>query len=124
LTRGKVRGTKVKVFSGKEARLNRVILLILLSKKLLVKYDVYLEVRKIKGFKHKDSKTVYRRVEALDQGGWIAQEGKRPGKVQGESALFGLTLKGRAALLLDGKSIEEFLETAASEQLIKFIDLF
>jgi hypothetical protein len=60
------KGTPLKVFSGKEASLNRVILLILYSKKLLAKYDVYLEIRSIKGFKHKDSKTVYRRIDILN----------------------------------------------------------
>lgn len=70
----KGKGTKLKVFSGKEARLNRLILLILNSKKDLAKYDVFLEIRSIKGFKHKDSKTVYRRMEALNQEGWIAQK--------------------------------------------------
>jgi DNA-binding PadR family transcriptional regulator len=118
------KGTKLKVFSGKEARLNRVILLILHSKKLLAKYYIFLEVRKIKGFKHEDSKTIYRRMDALSKDGWIAQKGTRPAKVQGESRLYELTLKGKAALNLDEKSIEEFLRTATEEQLAKFIALF
>jgi DNA-binding PadR family transcriptional regulator len=118
------KGTKLKVFSGKEARLNRVILLILRSKKLLAKYDIFLEIRKIKGFKHEDSKTIYRRIGALNKEGWIVQKGVRPAKVQGESILFELTLKGRAALKLDEKSVEEFLRTATKVQLLTFIDLF
>mgnify|MGYP000238803989 CR=1 FL=1 len=120
----KSKGTRLKVFSGKEAALNRVILLILCSKKSLAKYDVFLEIRKIKGFKHEDSKTIYRRMEVLNQGGWISQRGTRPAKVQGESTLYELTLRGKAALKLDEKSIEEFLNTAANEQLSKFIELF
>ena len=120
----KCKGTKLRVFSGKEATLNRVILLILRSKKLLAKYDVFLEIRKIKGFKHEASKTVYRRIDALNQDGWIAQKGTRPGKVRGESMLYELTPKGKAALKLNEKSIDEFLETATNEQLIKFVDLF
>jgi DNA-binding PadR family transcriptional regulator len=118
------KGTKLKVFSGKEARLNRVILLILHSKKLLAKYDIFLEIRKIKGFKHEDSKTIYRRIGALNKEGWIAQTGTRPAKVQGESMLYELTLKGEAALKLDEKNIEEFLKTATKDQLKKFIALF
>ena len=38
--------------------------------------------------------------------------------------LYELTLKGKAALRLDEKSLEEFLKTETSEQLSKFIDLF
>jgi DNA-binding PadR family transcriptional regulator len=123
LARQKSKGTKLKVFSGKEASLNRVILLILQSKKSLAKYDVYLEIRKIKGFKHEDSKTVYRRIDALNKEGWIAQEGTRPAKVKGELVLYELALKGKAAIKLDDKNIEEFLKTATNDQLKKFIDL-
>ncbi len=121
---GKTRGTRLEVFTGKGASLNRIILLIFLSKKLLTKYDVFLEVRKIKGFKHKESKTVYRRIDALDKEGWIVKNGTRPAKVQGESILYQLTLRGKAALKLDEKSIEEFLKTATNDKLEKFIDLF
>jgi DNA-binding PadR family transcriptional regulator len=112
------------VFSGKEASLNRVILLIFSRKKLLAKYDIFLELRKIKGYKHKDSKTIYRRIDALNQEGWIAQKGTRPAKVQGESILYELTLKGNAALRLDKKSVEEFLSSANEEQLLSLINLF
>ena len=124
MARKKCKGTPLKVFSGKEARLNRVILLILQSKKPLAKYDVFLEIRKIKGFKHEDSKTIYRRMDALNKECWIRQKGTRSAKVQGESILYGVTLKGKAALKLDEKSMEEFLSTAAEEQLARFLALF
>ena len=124
LAQKKGKGTPLKVFRGKQARLNRVILLILSHKKLLAKYDVFLEIRNIKGFKHEDSKTVYRRMEALNKEGWIAQKGTRPAKVQGESILYELTLKGKAALTLDQKSVEDFLQTATDEQLLKFIEAY
>ena len=78
----------------------------------------------MKGFRHCDSKTIYRRISALEQGGWITQNGSRLAKVQGNSALYELTFKGKAALKLDDKSIEEFLSTATDEQLARFIDLF
>ena len=118
------KGTRLKVFSGKEASLNRVILLILHRKKLLAKYDVFLEIRNIKGFKHEDSKTIYRRMDALNKEGWIAQKGTRPAKVQGESILYEVTMKGKAALKLDQKSIEDFFQTATDEKLLKFIEAF
>jgi DNA-binding PadR family transcriptional regulator len=118
------KGTRLKVFSGKEASLNRVILLILHRKKLLAKYDVFLEIRNIKGFKHEDSKTIYRRMDALNKEGWIAQKGTRPAKVQGESILYEVTMKGKAALKLDQKSIEDFFQTATDEKLLKLIEAF
>jgi hypothetical protein len=44
--------------------------------------------------------------------------------VQGESILYEVTLKGKAALKIDQKSIEDFLKTATDEQLLKFIEAF
>ena len=118
------KSTWLQVFSGKEARLNRVILKILEWKSPLIAYDVWRQLKATKGFRGVDSKTVYRRMYALEQGGWVGQKGKRPAKVQGDSALYELTLKGRAALMVDEKSVETFLKTATDEQLAKFIDSF
>jgi DNA-binding PadR family transcriptional regulator len=118
----KCKGTRLEVFSGKQATLNRVILL-LLEKKTMTKYDAYLEIKRMKGFRHRSSKTVYRCMDALNSEGWIALAGARPGKVQGESMLYELTLKGKAALKLREASVEDFLKTATKEQLIIFINL-
>ena len=112
------------MFKGREARLNRIISKILESKSPLIAYDVWLQLRGIKGFRHIDSRTVYRRMQALEQQGWTAQKGTRPAKPGWDSTLYELTLKGKAALKLDEKSIEDFLRTATDEQLLKFIDSF
>jgi DNA-binding PadR family transcriptional regulator len=124
LAQKKCKGTPLEVFRGKQACLNLVILLILASKNLLAKYDVFLEIKRMKGFRHIESKTVYRRMDMLDMEGWIGQKGTRPAKVQGDSILYELTLKGKSALRLHEKNIEEFLKTATNEQLSKFMDLF
>ena len=50
-----VRGARVqssKYIGGREAKLNRVIFLILDSKNLLTSYEMHLEIRRIKGFRH------------------------------------------------------------------------
>ncbi|HMK94101.1 MAG TPA: PadR family transcriptional regulator [Candidatus Limnocylindrales bacterium] len=122
--RKQCKSTRLQVFSGKEATLNRVILKTLEWKSPLIAYDVWRQLKTIKGFRSIDSKTVYRRMHALEQEGWIGQKGKRPAKVQGYSALYELTPKGKAALRIDEKSVETFLKTATNEQLAKFIDLF
>ena len=124
MARKKCKSTRLQVFSGKEARLNRVMLKILEWKSPLIAYDVWRQLKATKGFRGIDSKTVYRRMHALEQEGWIGQKGKRPAKVQGDSALYELTLKGKAALRIDEKNIEAFLKTATNEQLARFIDLF
>ena len=124
LARKRCEGTRLQVFSYKEAKLNRVVLKILEWKSPLIAYDVWRQLKATKGFRGIDSKTVYRRMHALEQEGWISKKGKRPAKVQGDSALYELTLKGKAALRIDEKSIETFLKTASNEQLARFIDLF
>ena len=56
-------------------------------------------------------------MEALEQESWIDQKGSRPAKPGWPSELYEITLKGKAALELDEKSIEDFLKTATGEQL-------
>ena len=43
---------------------------------------------------------------------WITQNGIRPARVKGDSILYELALKGKTALRLEEKRIEEFLNTA------------
>ena len=119
----KCKGTPLKVFSGKEGKLNRIILLLVLQR-VLTKHDVFLEVRRIKGCRHKTSGTVGRRMNALCEGGYITSIGRRPSKVQGECEVYGITLKGKAALRFGKKSNEEFLDTANNQELSTFLDIY
>ena len=73
MTRKKCTGTPLKVFSGKEAKLNRIILP-LVEKKALAKEDVFHILRITKGFRHKTSKIVCRRMDALNKDGFIGQK--------------------------------------------------
>jgi len=123
MTQGSGCGIRLDVLSGKKAGLNRVIFLILVcSKKLLTKYDVVLEVKRVRAFRHIDAKTVYRRMDALEKQGWIRQKGTRPTKPGWSSELYEITLGGVAALKLDKINIDEFLLSASEEQLRKLID--
>ncbi len=124
MARKKSKGTKLKVFSNREETLNRVISKILEKKSPLIAYDVLLQLKGIKGFRNTDSGTVYRRMQALEKQGWITQKGTRPTQPGWDSALYELTLRGKAALKLDEKSIEDFLRTATDEQLLKFIEAY
>ena len=117
-------GTRLEVFSGKEASLNRVILQILRQKGALIPYDVSLNVKRTKDFMHTDTNTVYRRMEAQEEQGWIVVVGNRPTQPGWCSDLYGITLRGKAALRLDEWNIEDFLRTATDEQLLKLLDAF
>ncbi len=120
----KSKGTPLQVFSGKEEALNRLILLILrCSKQPLITYDVALQVKRVKGFRHTDKETVYRRMKKLHQQRFIDIVGSRPTKPGWPSDLYALNLRGIAALKLDENSINDFLLTANYEQLRKLIDI-
>ena len=85
MARGK--GTQLEVFSGKEADLNRVICQIFEKKSPLIAYDVWRQLKAIIDFKRVDSKTAYRRMEALEQQGLIDQKGSRVGQRGGDKTL-------------------------------------
>ncbi len=119
----KRKGTPLKIFSGKQAKLNRVILP-LLEMKALAKEDVFHILRKTKGYRHTTSKTVCRRMDALNEGSYIAPNGTRPGAVKGDCVLYQITEKGKSALKLDRKSGDKFLNTATSEELANFNKIY
>jgi hypothetical protein len=116
--------TKLKVFSGKQAKLNRVVLQIFVLKGPLIAYDVWRFVVMIKDFGQTERKTVYDRVDALSREGYIIQRGTRPTQPGWPSELFELKRKGKAALKADKKSMDRFLATATEEELQKFIDIY
>ena len=122
---GKSEGTKLKLFSGKQAPLNRLILKVARSSKTpLTKFEIYKIIHYMKEGRRFASGTIYRRINALIDEKCLADVGCKPGKVQGESVLYILTKKGKANLRLDEKNIDKFLETATDEELTKFLDLY
>jgi len=116
-------GVPLKVFSGKEKKLNRVILP-LLEKKALAKEDVFHVLKVTKGFRGVTNKTVCRRMDQLNEGGYIAASGTRPGAVLGECVLYKITRKGLGALRMDRRSGDEFLDTATEEELYDFLRIY
>ena len=116
--------TKLKVFSNKQGKLNRVVLQIFNVKGPLISYDVWRFIVMIKDFGHTERKTVYDRVNALSKEGYIIQRGTRPTQPGWPSELFELTRKGKAALKADKKSMDRFLAAATEEELQKFIDYY
>lgn len=119
------KGTSLKVFSGKAAPLNRIMLLILRSSKQpLTKYGMALQARRIVEFKHTDKNTVYRRMDALHEQDLISVVGEKPAKPGWPSELYAINPRGIAALKLDENNIEEFLLKASYEKLCKFNDVY
>ena len=112
------------MFSGKKGKLNRAVLQVFDRKGPLIAYDVWRFVVMIKDFGHTGWKTVYDRVDALLQEGYVIQSGTRPTQPGWPSELFRLTRKGKAALKADKKSMDQFLATATEEELQKFLDIY
>jgi hypothetical protein len=118
------KGTKLKVFSGREAKLNLLIFLILSPEgKLLASYDIYREVHATKGFRRRGKQNVDRRVKVLFLQGWLETEGMRETKPHFLSPLYMLSEKGRAALELS-RDLNLFLKTAPKDQLKNVADAF
>lgn len=117
-------GIKLKVFSGKQQKLNRLILQIFDRKGPLIAYDVWRFVVMTKDYGQTERKTVYDRVDALSKEGYLIQRGTRPTQPGWPSELYELTRKGKAALKADKKSMDQFLATATEEELQKFIDIY
>ena len=117
------KGVPLRVFSGKQKKLNRIILP-LLVKEALAKEDVFHVLRITKGFRGVTSKTVCRRMDALSEEGYIAPNGTRPGTVQGECILYKTTRKGLAALRMDRRSGDDFLDKASEEELAEFLRIY
>ncbi len=87
------KGAELEVFSGRQAKLNRVIFMILDSKNLLTSYDMYLEIRRIKSFRHVKRQSVDRRMKALCEQGWTVKYGVRPAKAHFLSPLYALSIE-------------------------------
>ena len=121
-TRGKC--IKLKVFSGRDARLNMLIFLILSPEgKLLASYDIYREVHATRGFRGRGKQNVDRRAKVLFLQGWLETEGTRETKPHFISPLYKLSERGRAALELS-RDLNHFLKTAPKDQLKKVADDF
>jgi DNA-binding PadR family transcriptional regulator len=115
----KHKDARLSVFKGREARLNLVIFTILDAKKLLTSYDMYLEIRRIKGFRHTKYPSVDRRMKALHQQHWITRKGTRRTKPGFDSPFYELSSKGRTAIEIDRANINDFLKNAEEELLLE-----
>jgi hypothetical protein len=123
MARKKSRGTELKVFSGREARLNRVIFMILDSKKHLTSYDMYLEIRRIKGYRHVKRQSVDRRMKVLCEQHWIVKDGVKLAKAHFLSPLYALSIRAQAALTVNGTDLNNFIQIAPENDLQVVINI-
>ena len=123
MVRKRGKGTELKVFSGREAKLNCVIFMVLSSKNPLTSYDMYLEIRRIKGFRHVKRQSVDRRMKALCEQGWIVKYGIRPAKAHFLSPLYALSIRAQVALAINKTDLNVFIQVAKETELETIVNV-
>ena len=67
------KNTRLSVFKGREAKLNRAIFQVLALKDAQTIYDIHKHVRTFRGLKHTYYSNVNKRVRALQQKGYVKE---------------------------------------------------
>jgi hypothetical protein len=115
----KPKNTKLSVFKGREARLNRAIFQSLALKGAQTIYDIHKHVRTFRGLKYTYYGNVNKRVRALQQQGYLKEVNIKSTKAGFEANEYELTTRAYLALLLDSIDLEDVLnrmdEDLASE---------
>jgi hypothetical protein len=109
---------KLSIFKGREAKLNRVILLILFRNSPLVVYDITKEVKKKRGFRFTKYTNVNRRVRALAQQGYLESAGTRNTQAGSQGTLYQPTMRAKVAFYLTAINPDQFIKEANDQALI------
>jgi hypothetical protein len=105
----KPKNTKLSVFKGREARLNRAIFQSLALKGAQTIYDIHKHVKTFRGMKYTYYGNVNKRVRALLQLGYVKEVNIKSTKAGFEATEYELTPRTYLALFLDSISIEDLL---------------
>lgn len=104
--------TGISVFKGREAKLNHVILIILIKNSPQIIYDISKAVRQQKGLTNTKYTNVNRRVKALEQQGFLEKAGYRHTQQGAQSTLFQPTARAYVALYLSRLDLNYFINEA------------
>jgi len=103
---------RIRIFKGREARLNKAIFWVLAKQGSLTIYEVWLKLRALRDFSYIRYHIVNRRVRALEELGYIEKSGERRTKTGFAAKLYQLTARAYLALVLGGINLDEFIEKA------------
>ena len=113
--------TQLSVFKGREARLNRMILLFLCRECCLNIWQVYKRVRETRGFRHLRYHVINRRIRDLEQGGFIevtmVKETPQGQKVK----YYQPTTKTYLTFLLDAVNLDQLIQSANNTDIITLL---
>jgi Trm5-related predicted tRNA methylase len=105
----KPKNTKLSVFKGREARLNRAIFQSLALKGTQTIYDIHKHVKTFRGLKYTYYGNVNKRVRALQKLGYVKEVNIKSTKAGFEATEYELTTRTHLALMLDSTNLEDML---------------
>ena len=112
---------RLSVFTGTKARFNRVILRVLAQHGPLTISDLRKRIRTLRDYRYTRYPVIYRRVHALQEEGFLEVTGLD--EVKKKSPVYGLTPRGRLALLLDQLDLDEVLRAANIEKIAAILSV-
>lgn len=105
----KPKNTRLSVFKGREARLNRAIFQSLALKGAQTIYDIHKHVKTFRGLKYTYYGNVNKRVRALQQLGYVKEVNIKSTKAGFEATEYELTARAYLALMLASIKPEDLL---------------
>jgi DNA-binding PadR family transcriptional regulator len=112
-----IAGFRLSIFKGREAKLNRVILLVLFQSGPLVVYDITKEITKYRAFRKTKYTNVNRRVRALAEQGYLETVGSRETQSGSRGALYQPTIRATVAFYQNKISRDQFVREANDDAL-------
>jgi hypothetical protein len=109
--------SNLSLFKGREAKLNRIILIALFQGGPMVVYDITKVIKKRRGFKLIRYSNVNRRVRALADQGYLEVVGSRATQSGSLGALYQPTIRAKVAFYLNAVDADTFVREANDEAL-------
>jgi len=105
----KPKNTRLSVFKGREAKLNRAVFQSLALKGAQTIYNIHKHVKTFRGLKYTYYGNVNKRVRALQHIGYVKEVNIKSTKAGFEATEYELTTRAYLALMLDSTNLEDLL---------------
>jgi len=111
---------RLSVFTGTKARLNRIILRVLAQYGPLTISDLRKKTKTLRDFRYTRYSVIHRRVNTLQNEGFLEEVSINEVR---KSPIYGLTPRGKLAILLDQLDLDEVLRTADVEKIAAILSV-
>jgi hypothetical protein len=109
MARKKSKGIELSVFKGREAKLNRAILKVLTKKSPQTIYEIHKQVIQTKALKSTRYGNVNARVKALEETGYVRNNGLRTTKAGFKANLYESTARAYFAFVVSSLDIDDLI---------------